>query len=50
MWKTTSWAVAVLLLVLIPIAEVESSTGKDDGDLTELHIGGIFPINGKGGW
>lgn len=41
--------VAVLLLVLVPVAAAESSI-DDDNELTELHIGGIFPINGKGGW
>lgn len=45
--------VAVLLLVLVPVAEAASaaeSSIDDDNELTELHIGGIFPINGKGGW
>lgn len=42
---------AVLLLVLVSIMEVgSSSSSSQDNELTELHIGGIFPINGKGGW
>lgn len=43
--------VAVLLLVLVPVAEAAAESSiDDDNELTELHIGGIFPINGKGGW
>lgn len=38
-----------LMLMVVPVVEVESSSSGDN-ELTELHIGGIFPINGKGGW
>lgn len=46
MCKYLMGALAVLLLV-VPITEVESN---NDSELKELHIGGIFPIGGKGGW
>lgn len=60
MCKYLVTAVMALWFVLVPIMEVESSSSTSsssrgnttigDEELTELHIGGIFPINGKGGW
>lgn len=47
MCKSLVTVVSVLVLLLVPITEVQSSNSSE---LTELHIGGIFPINGKGGW
>lgn len=32
------------------LARGNHTSNDDDEELTELHIGGIFPINGKGGW
>lgn len=32
------------------LARGNHTSNEDDEELTELHIGGIFPINGKGGW
>lgn len=51
MCKTLVTVVSVLALLLVPITEVQSSSdSSNSSELTELHIGGIFPINGKGGW
>lgn len=36
----------ILLLFSIILLNVNITNGRPD----ELHIGGIFPINGKGGW
>lgn len=39
------WIVVILLAALLPAFEYHRAYGLD-----ELHIGGIFPIGGKGGW
>lgn len=39
------WIVVFLLAALLPASEYHRAHGLD-----ELHIGGIFPIGGKGGW
>lgn len=41
----TQWIFGVWL-VLVVLARPDRHVGA----LTELHIGGIFPIGGKGGW
>lgn len=45
--KTTSlhWIVFIWLTALLPATKYHAAHG-----LNELHIGGIFPIGGKGGW
>lgn len=35
-----------IILLLVLLVHVDCAHGYDD----ELHIGGIFPIGGKGGW
>lgn len=39
------WIMFVWLMVLLPASKYHIVHGLD-----ELHIGGIFPIGGKGGW
>lgn len=39
------WIVFVWLMILLPASNYHTVHGLD-----ELHIGGIFPIGGKGGW
>lgn len=45
--KTISlhWIVLIGLMALLPATKYHAAHGLD-----ELHIGGIFPIGGKGGW
>lgn len=38
------WIICILLVFILPATENHVHA------LNELHIGGIFPIGGKGGW